>query len=289
VSAAAPHHAPVTADPSADDPAGFAELLDKIARERGFQCASYKDRCLRRRIGTRMRARGAQTFADYARVLDADAAEYDKLLDALTINVTKLFRNWDAWATLAERALPALWARPDAQLRVWSAGASSGEEAYSLAALFHRHAAEAGEAHRASRVRVLGTDIDAASLSAAARGTFSEPAFADTPPSLRARYFTPTAPFGVVPEVRQLVRFQRHDLLREPAPGGPWHLIACRNVLIYFDRDSQESLLERFADSLVPGGVLFLGKVETLLGRARARYAAIDQRERIFLRLPAAR
>jgi chemotaxis methyl-accepting protein methylase len=276
----------VNADQGADDPEGFAELLDKIARERGFQCASYKDRCLRRRIGTRMRAKGVHTFGDYGRVLDGDAGEYDRLLDALTINVTKLFRNWDAWNALAERVIPTLWSRPESQLRVWSAGASSGEEAYSLAALFHRHTAERGEAHRAGRLTVVGTDIDAASLAAAQRGAYGEPAFADTPNTLRARYFTPGAPSTVVPELRSLVRFERHDLLRDPAPSGPWHLIACRNVLIYFDRDSQERLLQQFADALVPGGVLFLGKVETLLGRARSRFVAIDQRERLFRRLP---
>jgi chemotaxis protein methyltransferase CheR len=286
VSAHALPHAQVIADQGGDDPEGFAELLDKIARERGFQCASYKDRCLRRRIGTRMRAKGVHTFGDYGRVLDADAGEYDRLLDALTINVTKLFRNWDAWSALAERVIPTLWSRPEPRLRVWSAGASSGEEAYSLAALFHRHTAERGEAHRAGRVAVVGTDIDAASLAAAQRGAYAEAAFADTPAPLRARYFTPGTPSTAVPELRALVRFERHDLLRDPAPSGPWHLITCRNVLIYFDRDSQERLLQQFADALVPGGVLFLGKVETLLGRARSRFVAIDQRERLFRRLP---
>ena len=81
-----------------------------------------------------------------------------------------------------------------------------------------------------------------------------------------------------------MVRFKRHDLLHEPAPEGQ-HLITCRNVVIYFDRDSQEALFERFADALLPGGVLVLGKVETLLGAARARFAAIDGRQRIFRRL----
>jgi chemotaxis methyl-accepting protein methylase len=90
----------------------------------------------------------------------------------------------------------------------------------------------------------------------------------------------------VAPELRPLVRFARLDLLRDPAPPGPWHLIACRNVLIYFDRESQEALLDGFARALVPGGILFLGKVETLLGSVRTRFAPVDQRERVFRRLP---
>lgn len=87
----------------------FEELTRKISRDRGFACASYKEKCLRRRIAVRMRARGVHTYHDYARVLDSDSGEYDRLLDALTINVTKLFRNWTVYESLAEHVLPVLW------------------------------------------------------------------------------------------------------------------------------------------------------------------------------------
>ncbi len=95
------------ADPPDD---GFQALLDKISRDRGFRCASYKPTCLRRRVGVRMRARGVHRYADYAGLLDRDAAEYDLLLDALTINVTKLFRNPEVYHALAREVVPALWA-----------------------------------------------------------------------------------------------------------------------------------------------------------------------------------
>jgi chemotaxis protein methyltransferase CheR len=263
--------------------AGFAELTAKISRDRGFGCASYKDKCLRRRIAVRMRARGVHTYTDYARVLDSDQAEYDKLLDALTINVTKLFRNWETYSAVAEKVVPALWERPIPTISVWSAGCSSGEEPYSLAALFHQHAERAGQAEQlASRVRVLGSDIDARCLAAAQAGAFEEGDFTDTPPELRRRYFAPSAPFTIVPEVKRLVRFERRDLLAESPPAGPHQLIVCRNVLIYFDRDTQERLFEKFYGALAPDGFLVLGKVETLLGAARTRFAAVDGRERIF-------
>src|SRR5256885_1818710 len=102
----------------------FEELTRKISRDRGFACASYKEKCLRRRIAVRMRARGVHTYGDYARVLDSDTAEYDRLLDALTINVTKLFRNWSVYETLAERVVPTLW-DANRPIHVWSAGCSS--------------------------------------------------------------------------------------------------------------------------------------------------------------------
>lgn len=265
----------------------FAFLTGKIARERGFGCGSYKEKCLRRRIAVRMRARGVHTYGDYARILDTDAREYELLLDALTINVTKLFRNWEAFDAIARRVIPGLWEATEGRINIWSAGCSSGEEAYSLAILLHRHASERGELPWLSRVTVLGTDIDNASLAAAERGAYAEPAFADTPAEVREAYFSPDPPHVVHQAVRRMVRFERRDLLREPAPemsAEGIHLIACRNVIIYFDRDTQESLFERFHDALAPGGFLVLGKVETLLGPARSLFATVESRERIFRR-----
>jgi chemotaxis methyl-accepting protein methylase len=264
--------------------AAFAALIEKIGRDRSFRCSSYKDRCLRRRIAVRMRARGVADYADYARLLDADAAEYDRLLDALTINVTKFFRNWDVFAALADRVVPDVWARPEPELRVWSAGCASGEEPYSLGVLFHRHAAARGEAHRLHRLTIHATDIDRASLDAAERARYAEPAFADTPPELRRAYFDGDTGGAVRAEARRLVRFARRDLLREGPPARDLHLIVCRNVVIYFDRAAQEALFERFHDALAPGGFLVLGKVETLLGPARARLSPVLPRERIFRR-----
>jgi chemotaxis methyl-accepting protein methylase len=264
--------------------AEFAALTRKIARDVQFGCASYKEKCLRRRIAVRMRAHGVHTYGDYARILDSDAREYERLLDTLTINVTKLFRNWETFEAIGRLVLPALWERGDAGLRLWSAGCASGEEAYSLAVLLHRHAVTRRETHRLGNTPVLGTDIDRASLDAAARGVYQEASFADTPAELRRAYFSATAPYAVRPEVRQLVRFARHDLLRDPPPVVGAHLITCRNVIIYFDRATQEALFERFHDALVPGGFLVLGKVETLFGPARHRFVSIDARERIFQR-----
>jgi chemotaxis methyl-accepting protein methylase len=263
----------------------FEELTRKISRDRGFACANYKEKCLRRRIAVRMRARGVHTYPDYCRVLDSDSAEYDRLLEALTINVTKLFRNWSMYEELAKLVVPALWKIDTRRIHVWSAGCSSGEEPYSLAVLFHRYAAEQGQLSRFERVDVLGTDIDRGSLTAAERGQFPDSGFEETPADLRERYFTAEPPFTIVPAIKKRVRFERRDLLDESprAPGG-FQLITCRNVLIYFDRDTQERLLSRFHEVLAPGGFLVLGKVETLLGPVRARFAAIDARERIFRR-----
>jgi chemotaxis methyl-accepting protein methylase len=218
--------------------------------------------------------------------------EYERLLDALTINVTRLFRDRDAWAAL-DASVVAPLVDAGGPLRAWSAGCASGEEPYSVAALVHARLAAAGRLDALERVRVLGTDVDPRALAAARGGALPAAAFAETAPELRDRYFPPhqrrAVPGGTVadvaPELRGMVDFARHDLLREPPPEGPWDLVTCRNVVIYFDRASQDALFERFHGALAPGGVLFLGKVETLLGRIRALFAPVDARYRIFRRI----
>ncbi|MEP6689648.1 MAG: protein-glutamate O-methyltransferase CheR [Gemmatimonadaceae bacterium] len=262
----------------------WAELTAKISRERGFQCSSYKDKCLRRRIAMRMRARGVHRYDDYASLLSSDAREYDLLVDALTINVTKFFRNADVFAAIAAGPVAALWAG-GAPIRAWSAGTASGEEAYSVAILFHRHAERAGDGDDASRAAVLGTDIDRRCLDAARAGAYGEAAFAETTLQVRQRYFSATTPFAIDANVKAMTTFARHDLLHEPPPGATFELIVCRNVLIYFDRASQERTLSAFADATVPGGTLVLGKVETVLGPARSAFVSVDGRARLFRRV----
>lgn len=266
------------------DVAGFRALTAKIAADRGFGCANYKDGCLRRRIAVRMRARGAEDFAGYIAILDRDPAEYELLLDALTINVTKLYRDAEVWGQIAHQVLPALWAMDAPRLEIWSAGCASGEELYTLAALVHRHAERTATQSRLRHVRIRGTDIDRASLDAARRGEYPTEAFAEMPVELRTRYFSSASPHLAAPELRALVHVERHDLLSEPAPARGLQLITCRNVVIYFDRPSQEPLIRRFHDALAPGGFLVLGKVETLMGASRALFTAVDHRNRIFRR-----
>ena len=269
-----------------DDADAFMALTAKIASDRGFRATHYKDGCIRRRIAVRMRACGADSYASYSGVLDRDVAEYDRLIEALTINVTKLFRNVEAWEELARTVLPALWALPAVSIHCWVAGCSSGEEAYTLAAMWHQFAAARGETAGLSRVRITASDIDAASLEAAAAGSYAPAAFAEMPVKLRERYFTPDADgrASAASELRSMIRFERRDLLSDAPPRGPIQLITCRNVIIYFDRPSQEALMQRFHDALAVNGFLMLGKVETLLGPTRTLFNVVDQRQRIFQR-----
>ncbi|HWL41198.1 MAG TPA: protein-glutamate O-methyltransferase CheR [Gemmatimonadaceae bacterium] len=269
-----------------DIDADFRALMDKITRDRGFRCSSYKDKWLRRRVAVRMRARGVLGYGDYAGVLDADQQEYDRLVRVLTVNVTKFFRNWDTYAVVEQRVIPQLWERTDPKLRVWSAGCASGEEAYSLGILLHQHAASTGTLSRLEDVSIVGTDIDADCLGEAERATYAEGALGDTPSALREEYFPQVDGRRTMrPEVRKLVSFECQDLLETPLPFDEVHLLVCRNVIIYFEREAQDALFREFHRVLAPGGFLVLGKVETLLGNSRPLFSPVNARERVFRKL----
>lgn len=256
------------------------KLKRKIEKDRGFNCQFYKEKCLRRRIAVRMRARGQHTFAEYGRLLDRDPAEYDHLLDTLTINVTKFFRNLETWQAVEQHVLPTLF-EGRAPVNVWSAGSASGEEAYTCSILMREWLERERRLPEASRIRITGTDIDRRSLDAARKGEYPELSMAETPARILERWFTPGPPFTLRPEARKGVEFERRDLI-SGAPLAGQDLIFCRNVVIYFDRDIQERLFKRFYDALAPGGFLVMGKVETLIGEARLLFRPVNNRERIF-------
>lgn len=269
-----------------DDSAAFRALLSQIAQAAGMACANYKDGCLRRRVAVRLRATGSASFAEYGELLRRDPEELERLVETLTINVTRLYRDAAVWDALAERVLPELVRTAGPSFTAWSAGCASGEETYTLAALLHREADRSGALDRLPTASVIGTDIDAGSLRAAAQGSYSAEALQELPATLRTRYFTETAPHRAADALRALVRFERRDLLLEPPPTRGAQLITCRNVLIYMERDAQEPLLQRLHDALAPGGVLVLGRVESLFGALRALFEPVDQRLRIFRRRP---
>ncbi|MFL5481033.1 MAG: CheR family methyltransferase [Gemmatimonadaceae bacterium] len=265
------------------DDAGFRTLMEKITRDSGFRCASYKDKCLRRRIAVRMRAKGAFTATEYAGVLDTDPREYERLLRSLTVNVTKFFRNPETYAAIEKQVIPSLWSSSENGMRIWSAGCASGEEPYSVAILLDKHARETRSEKRLQQVDLLATDIDSEVLGEAERCFYAESSLAETPLALRDRYFPQVAGLRtMLPEVRQLVRFESDDLLGFRPPVSEVHLILCRNVIIYFEREAQDRLFAEFHRVLAPGGFMVLGKVETLLGEARGLFTPVNARERIF-------
>jgi chemotaxis protein methyltransferase CheR len=263
------------------DAADLLVLKRQIQATVGFYCEGYKEKCLRRRIAVRMRARGVHAYSDYATLLRRDPAEYEKLVDALTINVSKFYRNPEVWEAITDRVMPVLCALPDEEIRIWSAGAASGEEPYTISILLQEYARAHGI--DTGRFRILGTDIDRESLAFAQRAEYTDFAMTDIDPALRDRWFEPDGSYRLRAQARRGVQFEVLDLIRDAYPQKQ-HLIFCRNVIIYFERSIQEQLFARFHDALLPGGFLVLGKVEALFGQTAGLFQTVANRQRIFRR-----
>lgn len=267
-------------DLSEQDAAELRALKQLVHRRIGLDFDGYKEPCLRRRIAVRMRARSLHSYAAYADLLERDPDECQRLLDAVTINVSKFFRNNEVWDAIREHVLPSLFALDVPRVRLWSAGCAGGEEAYTAAMLLIEYARANGLTGELKRFEILGTDLDRDSLATAVRGEYTEFAFTEIPAWARERFFVGNR---VRDEVRELVRFDRLNLLDDPYPKHR-HLILCRNVIIYFARAVQVQLFERFHEALSPGGFLVLGKVETLFGAGLPLFHSVASRERIFVR-----
>lgn len=258
-------------------------LKDQIKRDIGFYCDGYKEHCLRRRIAVRMRARGIHTYSEYGELLKQDVDEQARLLDAVTINVSKFYRNRDLWRALDAEVVPKLFDLAVRPVRLWSAGCAAGEEPYTIAMLLREYAARAGRERELTKFSIRGTDIDAQSLRQAQEARYGPFAFTDIDDETRQRWFEAPDFVTVNPDVTRMVQFGETDLIKDEFEPDQ-HLIMCRNVIIYFERDIQEQLFVKFYDALAPGGYLVLGKVESIFGRAGNLFRPIAQRERVFIK-----
>src|SRR5437868_6982483 len=271
---------------SSRTPAGLTALVDYLKRTRGFDFAGYKPASLERRIQKRMMAVGSREYPDYVDYLEVHPEEFEILFNTILINVTAFFRDAAAWELVTERVIPDILERkPDPMpIRVWSAGCASGEEAYTLAMLLAE--ALGANAYR-ERVKIYATDIDEEALARARQATYDTREIAGIPQSLLVKYFEHVdASYTFRKDLRRNVIFGRHDLIQD-APISRVDLLVCRNTLMYFNSETQSRILTRFHFALNDGGVLFLGRAETLLTNANT-FSPLDLRRRIFTKVPRA-
>jgi chemotaxis protein methyltransferase CheR len=241
-------------------PADFELFRRRSYRLTGLDLTSYKAPQMFRRLSALLTRLGVRSFDEYARVLQTNAARRQEFRDYVTINVSEFFRDVDRFSDLERRVLPELLSR-GASLRVWSAGCSNGAEPYSLSLLLQELGPD--RAHS-----ILATDIDQTILDRARTASgYMVGDLRNVGPTRIRRWFVPTndGHFDVTPAARALIRFARHDLLRDAFPSGPFDLIACRNVVIYFTEGARERILENFVSVLRSGGVLFLGGSEAVM------------------------
>ncbi len=237
-------------------------LVDVRARS-GIDFGHYKVPTIQRRLQRRLVATGTRTLEEYRSFLQQHPEEYGRLVNAFLIKVTEFFRDRDLFSYLRHRVIPDLIAQGrerGKELRLWSAGCATGEEAYSLATII---ADALGDELDDWTVRIFATDLDAEAVDFARRGVYPASALDTAPPDLLTRYFTSDdGSYTVTKTIRNLLAFGEHDLGQRP-PFPRIDLAVCRNVLIYFTPELQQRALELLAFALRNGGYLVLGKAET--------------------------
>ncbi len=252
-------------------------MLAILKSRTGARFSSYRSSTIHRRLQQRLAATGCRTMAAYLRLLADDDGEVDRLQAAFLIKVSSFFRDPAAWAILTRRvgAWPADGDRPR---RAWSAGCATGEEAYTLAIILARRL---GTAPR-TRWTVFGTDLDEGALKIARAGRYTDDQVRGLPRGDLTQYFVRDgAAWRVGKALRSRVVFGRHDLLHD-APLSGMDVVACRNVLIYFQAEEKLRTIDRVRSAVQPGGYLFLGRSEApgpLTGFDRVGRASLFSRK----------
>ncbi len=245
----------------------FRRIRALVGRHTGISLSEAKREMVYSRLARRIRARRLGSFSEYCDLLDSEdgAAELGEFVNAITTNLTSFFREAHHFRFLEQQLLPQLLqARAQARrLRIWSAGCSTGEEPYSLAMVLRENVPEAWD------VRILATDLDSNVLDTGRKGIYDMERLQSLPKARLQRWFLKgrganAGRARVAPSLRDLVSFRQLNLMGDWPMRGPFDVIFCRNVMIYFDKPTQTRLTERFAGLLADDGHLFVGHSETL-------------------------
>ena len=251
------------------------EKISAFVKDRaGINLHNGKKQLVKARLGKRLRQMGYTSLDKYLDFVESDSTgnELANMLDALSTNLTSFFREAPHFQYLNDHVLPRLVARrgEDARrLRIWSAGCSSGEEPYTIAMTVQECIPDVPRWD----ARVLATDLCTQVLGKARAGAYPEERIRGIPPQFLRKYFVQAGDrhdrrYEVVPSIRSMIHFARLNLMEAWPMAGPFDVIFCRNVMIYFDKATQERLVARFHHLLGSGGTLFVGHSESLAGVA---------------------
>lgn len=246
--------------------ASFAAIRELIRSLAGIAMTAEKEELVKSRLASRLRELKISAYEEYLERIKTDRVELSNMVDVLTTNKTSFFREPQHFDYLVEQVFP-IWRRDRRPRRIWSAGCSSGEEPYTLSMLLQAHLPQLD-------VRILATDLSLRVLSRAKAADYAESVVADIPAELRSKYLRRVPglrgdSFQVVPEITARVSFARLNLMGEWAMKGPFDVILCRNVMIYFNDETRTMLGCRFAELLSPSGVLMIGHAESLASLAQ--------------------
>ena len=261
----------------------FENLLQYLRSNRGFDFTGYKRSTLMRRVTKQMQYLNIESFANYQDYLEVHPDEFKALFNTILINVTAFFRDPLAWEYLTKDIIPSILRnkQKNEQIRIWSAGCASGEEAYTLAIILGEILGIEDFRHR---VKIYATDIDEEALNQARQASYSVKNIQGVPLELRDKYFDLVNKNYIFhQDLRRAVIFGRHDLLQD-APISRLDLLVCRNTLMYFNSETQGRIINRFHFALNDHGYLFLGKAEMLVTHANL-FTPINLKDRVFAKV----
>ncbi|MGO9947878.1 MAG: CheR family methyltransferase [Steroidobacteraceae bacterium] len=257
----------------------FKRLRELVHARTGIALSEAKRELLYGRLARRLRKLKLNSFAEYCRLVESDdSAELQELTNAITTNLTSFFREDYHFKQLAAEALPQIQSKRlgERRIRLWSAGCSTGEEPYSLAIVMRETLARLA----GWDIKLLATDIDSKVVATATEGVYASDRFKGVAPERVRSWFRDVAGrpgfLAASDELKSLITFKQLNLLDPWPVKGPFDVIFCRNVVIYFDKATQRGLFDRMADLQEPGGWLFIGHSENLLNVTR-RYKLVGR------------
>lgn len=243
--------------------AQFENVSRRVYQICGINLTQGKEGLVKSRLIRRLRALRLHSFEQYLHYVDQDPLELALMIDELTTNKTSFFRESQHFDYLRKHVIPKL--NKGGGARIWSAGCSSGKEAYTIAMLLREDMPNLDS----NRVRILATDISSKVLAVARAGIYGKEVKSEVPGVLLQKHFTAVQVEGdsgyrVNDNIKSLVRLAQLNLMDNWVMKGPFDAIFCRNVMIYFDKPTQKELVRRFWELLAPGGYLFIGHSESL-------------------------
>ncbi len=236
----------------------YTYLKKEVLALTGIDLDSYKEKQMKRRIDTLISKHKIEGYDKYVQGLKTDKALFEEFVNYITINVSEFYRNPDQWQLMDQTVIPELIGKFGKNLKIWSAACSTGDEPYSLVMALSRHLP-------LSNIKIYATDLDKQVIAKAKVGLYTEKSVASVPADLKKKYFTQVgSSYKISDEIKSHVEFKEHNLLKDPYPTE-YHMIVCRNVLIYFTEEAKDMVFRKYYKSLASGGVLFIGSTEQII------------------------
>ncbi|MBQ7077713.1 MAG: protein-glutamate O-methyltransferase CheR [Lachnospiraceae bacterium] len=244
---------------------GYEKFKSDVYNLTKIDLNAYKEKQMKRRIDTLIGKNMCNTYDQYVTLIRENKDRFEEFVNFLTINVSEFYRNPEQWDILHKEVFPNLISKYGQNLKIWSAACSTGDEPYSLVMALSRHLP-------LEKIKIYATDIDKQVIAKAKVGLYSAKSIANVPEDLKKKFFTEIGgSYQISDAIKQRVEFKEHNLLKDPYPTG-YHLIVCRNVLIYFTEEAKEEVYAKFNQALAPGGTLFIGSTEQIINYRELNY-----------------